>query len=71
MSTKELTPFGIVQQVNKISKAGLSEMALHFVKALYYRGNPTPAVSPWSLFFATSTLFLRPNVSEELQLFTS
>ena len=63
MSTKELSPVGIVHRVNYISKAGLKEGEWRFGKEPYHRENPAPAVSPWSLYFAASTLFLHPDAT--------
>ena len=53
-----------LQDPNRISsrrsKAGLKE-EWQFGKPPYSHGNPAPAVSPWSSYFAASHLLLRPD----------
>lgn len=71
MTTRELNPDQITERVNKISKAGLVGSTWRFGKAPYDRQNSAPAVSPWSLYLATSMLFLRLDAMGELQLFAS
>jgi hypothetical protein len=66
-SSRRLTQEQIAGRVNDISKAGMKE-GWQFGKAPYSHGNPAPAVSPWSPFFAMSQLFLRTDATREALL---
>ncbi|XP_044387491.1 uncharacterized protein [Triticum aestivum] len=69
MSPRRLLVEQIASQVNDISKAGLKE-EWWFGKPPYSHGNPTPTVSPWSLFFASAHLLIRPEATKEVLLNT-
>lgn len=71
LSTKELTLAEIAQHINDVSAAGLKVEEWQFGKEPHSRAAPAPAVSPWSLFFAASALFMRPDALGRLQHFPS
>ena len=68
---KELPPAGIVLRVNNITTAKLDTASWRFGKEPYSRQDPAPAVSPWTPFFAFTSLFLRPDPSGRPQKFPS
>ncbi|XP_044388727.1 uncharacterized protein [Triticum aestivum] len=67
MSNLRLGADQVARWVNDISKAGLRD-DWEFGKSSYSQANPVPVVSPWSPYFATAHLLVRPDATQEVLL---